>query len=56
MKEINDLKAKAYDIIGNIEYLQSELKKTNDEIAKKIAEYNEALKKSDDGEQFEPGY
>jgi len=27
MKEINELKAKAYDIIGNLEYLQNELKK-----------------------------
>jgi len=54
MKEINELKAKAYDIIGNLEYLQNELKKTNQEIAKKIQEYNEALKRVDDGEQFEP--
>ena len=54
MKEINELKAKAYDIIGNLEYLQNELKKTNEEIAKKIQEYNEALKRVDDGEQFEP--
>lgn len=54
MKEINELKAKAYDIIGNLEYLQNELKKTNDEIAKKIQEYNDALKKINDGQQFEP--
>jgi len=54
MKEINELKAKAYDIIGNLEYLQNELKKTNEEIAQKIHEYNEALKKVDHGEQLEP--
>ncbi len=54
MKEINELKAKAYDIIGNLEYLKQELDKTNAEIAKKMQAYNEALKKVDDGEQFEP--
>ena len=54
MKEINELKAKAYDIIGNLEYLKQELDKTNAEIAKKIQDYNEALKKVDNGEQLEP--
>jgi uncharacterized coiled-coil DUF342 family protein len=54
MKEINELKAKAYDIIGNLEYLQNELKKTNEEIAQKIQDYNEALKKVDNGEQPQP--
>ena len=54
MKEINELKAKAYDIIGNLEFLKQELDKTNAEIAKKIHEYNEAMKKVDNGEQPEP--
>jgi hypothetical protein len=50
MKEINDLKAKAYDLIGLIEYSQKQLNEINHEIAKKIQEYNEAIK-STDGEQ-----
>jgi uncharacterized coiled-coil DUF342 family protein len=54
MKEINELKAKAYDIIGNLEFLKQELDKTNAQIAKKIQEYNEAMKKVDHGEQPEP--
>ena len=54
MKEINELKAKAYDFIGSIEFLQNELKKTNDQIAEKIKEYNEALIKNNDGKQPEP--
>jgi flagellar hook-associated protein FlgK len=45
MKEIIELKAKCYDIISNIEYLQKMLKDTNDEIAKKVSEFNEANKK-----------
>jgi len=45
MKEINELKAKCYDIISNIEYLQNLLKETNAEIQKKVTEYNEANKK-----------
>jgi hypothetical protein len=45
MKEINELKAKCYDIISNIEYLQNLLKETNAEIAKKVTEFNEANKK-----------
>jgi hypothetical protein len=48
MREINDLKAKAFDIISNIEYLQKMLQETNAEIAKKVTEYNEANKKIDD--------
>ena len=48
MREINDLKAKAFDIISNIEYLQKMLQETNNEIAKKVTEYNEANKKIDD--------
>jgi hypothetical protein len=51
MKEINDLKAKAYDLIGLIEYSQKQLNQLNNEIGKKIQEYNEALNKSVDGEQ-----
>lgn len=45
MKEINELKAKAYDIISNIEYLQKMLQETNAEIAKKVSEFNEATNK-----------
>lgn len=44
MKEIMELKSRAYDLISHIEYLQSELQKTNAEIQKKVAEYNEANK------------
>jgi len=51
MKEINDLKAKAYDLIGLIDYSQNQLNQTNKEIAKKIQEYNEAINKATDGEQ-----
>jgi hypothetical protein len=53
MKEINDLKAKAYDMIGLIEYYQNALNQTNAEIKQKLQEYNEALKKNEDGEQLE---
>jgi hypothetical protein len=35
---IIELKAKCYDIIAQLEYLQGELKKTNEEIAKKLEE------------------
>ena len=45
MREINDLKAKAFDIISNIEYLQKLLQETNAEIQKKVTEFNEANKK-----------
>ena len=45
MREINDLKAKAFDIISNIEYLQKLLQETNIEIQKKVTEFNEANKK-----------
>jgi hypothetical protein len=45
MKEINELKAKAYDIISNIEYYQKLLAETNIEIQKKVTEFNEANKK-----------
>ena len=45
MKEINELKSRAYDIISNIEYLQNALRELNAEIAKKVSEYNEANNK-----------
>lgn len=54
MKEINDLKAKAYDLIGFIQYSEKQLNELNNEIANKIKEYNEALNKVKDGEQLEP--
>ena len=54
MKEIIELKAKAYDLIGMIEFNQKQLNETNKQISKKIQEYNEALKKTNDGEQSEP--
>jgi hypothetical protein len=54
MKEIIDLKAKAYDLIGMIEYNQKQLNEINMQISKKIKEYNEALKKTEDGQQLEP--
>jgi len=49
MKEIIDLKAKAYDIISALEQLQRELQAINAEIAKKSAEQTELQKK------YEPG-
>jgi hypothetical protein len=54
MKEIIDLKAKAYDLIGMIEYNQKQLNEINMQISKKIQQYNEALKKTEDGQQLEP--
>jgi hypothetical protein len=51
MKEIIELKAKAYDLIGMIQFNQKQLNDMNNEISKKIQEYNEALKKTNDGEQ-----
>jgi hypothetical protein len=44
MKEINELKARAYDYISNIEYFQKLLQEINSEIVKKVTEYNEANK------------
>lgn len=38
METIIELKAKAYDIIAQIEYLQKELIKTNEAIAKAVEE------------------
>lgn len=49
MKEILELKAKAYDIIGALEQLQRELQAVNAEIAKKTHEQTELQKK------YEPG-
>lgn len=46
MKEIIELKSRAYDLISQIEYLQNELQKTNAEITKKVTEYNELQKKT----------
>ena len=54
MKEINELKAKAYDLIGLIEYSQKQLNDINMQISKSINDYNEAIKKVEDGEQLEP--
>lgn len=31
-----ELKAKAYDLLAQIEYLQQELRKTNDQIAEEV--------------------
>lgn len=45
MKEITELKAKAYDIISALEHLQSDLQKINAEIAKKTHEQAERDKK-----------
>jgi len=36
--ELMELKAKAYDILSNLEYLQNQLKEVNQLIAKKIQE------------------
>ena len=39
---ITELKAKCYDLIAQLEYLQAELKKTNEEIAQKLNEEQNA--------------
>lgn len=36
MNDIKELKARAYDLAGQIQYLQTELQKLNNEIAEKI--------------------
>lgn len=38
MQNIIELKAKAYDLLAQIDYLQNELKKTNEAILKAIQE------------------
>jgi len=42
MKEINELKARAYDIISALEQLREELKQVNDAIYQKVSEYKTA--------------
>jgi uncharacterized coiled-coil DUF342 family protein len=42
MKEINELKARAYDIIAALEQLREELKQVNDAIYQKVSEYKTA--------------
>lgn len=44
---INELKAKAYDILGTIQYLQDELNKTNQEIQKLAQEAKEKEAKAE---------
>ena len=36
-----ELKAQAYDIIAQLEFLQNKLKETNDQIAEKMKEAND---------------
>lgn len=38
MDKLQQLKAQAYDLLANIEFLQSKLRETNNEIAKLAAE------------------
>ena len=45
MKEINELKARAYDIISALEQLRADLANVNAEIARKTAEHAELSKK-----------
>ena len=51
MKEINELKARAYDIIAALEQLQRELQAVNAEIAKKTQE-----QKTDEPGNDRPNY
>jgi len=39
--DLKDLKAQAYDLIAQMEYLQAKLKETNDQIAEKMKEAND---------------
>lgn len=48
MTDIKDLKATAYDLISQIEWAQTELRKTNDEIAKILQSINEKQKNGSD--------
>ncbi|NDD85852.1 hypothetical protein EBZ38_16450 [bacterium] len=52
MKEINELKARAYDIISALEQLRAELANVNAEIAKKSAEHVELSKKYGTGDDI----
>lgn len=45
MQNITELKARAYDILAQIEFLQNELKKTNEAIMKALQEQKEAEEK-----------
>jgi len=38
---LTELKAAAYDLIAQLEYLQNKLKETNDQIAEKMKESND---------------
>jgi uncharacterized coiled-coil protein SlyX len=38
---LTELKAAAYDLIAQLEYLQNKLKETNDQIAEKMKEAND---------------
>jgi len=49
MKEINDLKARAYDIIAALEQLREELKQLNDAIYQKVSEYKTVNEKHERG-------
>jgi hypothetical protein len=44
MKDVKELKSKAYDLISQIEWAQNELRKTNEEIAKIMQDLNEKQK------------
>ena len=39
--DLKDLKAQAYDILAQLEYLQQKLKETNDQIAEEIKKQND---------------
>jgi hypothetical protein len=39
--DLKDLKAQAYDILAQLEFLQQKLKETNDQIAEKMKEAND---------------
>ena len=42
MKELNELKALAYDMIATLEHIQRQLTETNQKIAEKTAELQQA--------------
>ena len=48
MTDIKDLKSKAYDLISQIEWAQTELRKTNEEISKILQSINEKQKNGSD--------
>lgn len=49
MKELNDMKARAYDIIAALENLQRELSAVNNAIAEKTAELQKAHEEHERG-------